>query len=601
MENYFENQDNQDVMDNYQPDDKNETYFDSTEMSFQAANDTADYSDTSLGDEKEQENEIDYNLEDDDEPEGLELMDEASNELEMSEFSSSTIDHDAFLKDMDDDDDDDDEAPADEAEHSAFGGVDNKVNEMESFLDELEKGEEIEKVKTEETGVLTKEEKPEEEFSFTGDLEAFEKDMGQIDEENAKEDVENEEFSFTGDTDAFEKEMDHLDDEEVEEDVENEEFSFTGDTDAFEKELKEMDGGETIAEESKTKEEDEVLAHDKKEDEVLAQDKEEDEVLVHDKEEEKLEEVPEEEKQEEQESIFNFTDDAVEKEPDKEIVSETIENNESIVINSFDDISKETDVEFEVVDPITVNENIKENVVKENVVEEEKTDVPDDKVEETTTSENKAEFSVAVGTGVDTIEEKQNKINSAIDTSEEEEVKKIDTKKWITIAAAVVVVIILLIVFLPNNKVVDGNVNDTEEVTEDITEKTEPDNKEAVIEDANTNENIEENEVAKTNVADEVEKEEVVVDKAVEKWGLKRLSHIIGFGSFSTEETAKQVVNDLKKRGITSGYYWIPDYTGDDKVKLFKVYTGPYADKQEAEKKLPEIKKLSKDSYVLQP
>lgn len=65
------------------------------------------------------------------------------------------------------------------------------------------------------------------------------------------------------------------------------------------------------------------------------------------------------------------------------------------------------------------------------------------------------------------------------------------------------------------------------------------------------------------------------------------------------EADARALSASIKNRGYGAGYFWIPDYEPEGK-KLFRVYAGPYRNKESALAGLVELKKIFRDAYYYQ-
>lgn len=91
--------------------------------------------------------------------------------------------------------------------------------------------------------------------------------------------------------------------------------------------------------------------------------------------------------------------------------------------------------------------------------------------------------------------------------------------------------------------------------------------------------------------------ESTAKERIVTKGKLQTPCWIISYSSISNEAAAIKTVATLSSQGIKSGYYWIPDYvTGGP--KLFKVYVGPFQNKDAALSQLPQIKENASGAYV---
>lgn len=80
---------------------------------------------------------------------------------------------------------------------------------------------------------------------------------------------------------------------------------------------------------------------------------------------------------------------------------------------------------------------------------------------------------------------------------------------------------------------------------------------------------------------------------------LQRPCWLISVISVTNEKHAQKGVTDLQAKGITGGYYWIPDYVPNGN-QYFKVYAGPYTSKNEAIQSLASIQEINQQAYVLQ-
>jgi len=82
----------------------------------------------------------------------------------------------------------------------------------------------------------------------------------------------------------------------------------------------------------------------------------------------------------------------------------------------------------------------------------------------------------------------------------------------------------------------------------------------------------------------------------ISKTQLNTPCFVISYVSVSSESNAKSQVASLKNKGLSAGYYWIPDYT-EGGSELFKVFVGPYPNRQSAHGDLDRIRGFKKDVY----
>ena len=75
-------------------------------------------------------------------------------------------------------------------------------------------------------------------------------------------------------------------------------------------------------------------------------------------------------------------------------------------------------------------------------------------------------------------------------------------------------------------------------------------------------------------------------------------SFLVVCTAMAKETDAKAFMIKLASEGYEAGYLWIPDYEPEGK-KLYRVYVGPFDNKEEAQDILPEIKTAYKFAYIL--
>ncbi len=121
-------------------------------------------------------------------------------------------------------------------------------------------------------------------------------------------------------------------------------------------------------------------------------------------------------------------------------------------------------------------------------------------------------------------------------------------------------------------------------------EEDEPDGKAPSVEDA-----LNEQPSSRTNPAPA--KEDKTDAELSSQMGVQRKKYYIGYSAVSSEETAKTVSAELRRKGFdNAGYFYIPDYEPAGK-NLYRIYVGPFNTIEAAEEAIVNVRSENPNAY----
>lgn len=86
--------------------------------------------------------------------------------------------------------------------------------------------------------------------------------------------------------------------------------------------------------------------------------------------------------------------------------------------------------------------------------------------------------------------------------------------------------------------------------------------------------------------------------KVASSFTLNTPCYIVSHSSLKSEKYAKRIVEIMQEKGLSCGYYWIPDYKPNG-AKFYQVYYGPYKSKSDARNDLSKLRYYSPRAYVI--